>query len=144
MDGVPYPAGHHALTYYSLVTPGLATVLCINLHIALKWLVMPHSLHILLYAGHCLRGYPVLQYLEFSISFCRLCLTLSCFLFILYDRVKLLWSASLFALSGVVYCKKDTKANIWYNVLEQKVTVFSAIYFPASSYPVFCFCFCAK
>ena len=28
------------------------------------------------------------------------------------------------------------KANIWYNALEWKVTVFSTIYFPASSYPV--------
>ena len=33
------------------------------------------------------------------------------------------------------------KANIWYSALEQKVTVFSAIYFPASSYPVFVFLF---
>ena len=31
------------------------------------------------------------------------------------------------------------KANIWYSALEWKVTVFSAIYFPASSYPVFVF-----
>ena len=37
----------------------------------------------------------------------------------------------------VVYCKMDTKANIWYSALEWKVTVFSTIYFPASSYPVF-------
>ena len=29
------------------------------------------------------------------------------------------------------------RENIWYNALQQKVTVFSAIYFPASSYPVF-------
>ena len=29
--------------------------------------------------------------------------------------------------------------NIWYSALEWKVTVFSAIYFPASSYPVFVF-----
>ena len=35
--------------------------------------------------------------------------------------------------------KKDRKANIWYIELEQKVTVFSTIYFPASSYPVFVF-----
>ena len=33
------------------------------------------------------------------------------------------------------------KANIWYGALEWKVTVFSAIYFPASSYPVFVFVF---
>ena len=33
----------------------------------------------------------------------------------------------------------DMKANIWYNALEQKVTVFSTIYFPPSSYPVFVF-----
>ena len=39
----------------------------------------------------------------------------------------------------VVQLKKDIKANIWYNALEQKITVFSAIYFPASSYPVFVF-----
>ena len=31
------------------------------------------------------------------------------------------------------------KANIQYNALEQKVTVFSTIYFPASSHPVFVF-----
>ena len=31
------------------------------------------------------------------------------------------------------------KANIQHSALEQKVTVFSAIYFPASSYPVFVF-----
>ena len=36
-------------------------------------------------------------------------------------------------------CKKDMKVNIWYSALEQKATVFSAIYFPASSYPVFVF-----
>ena len=29
----------------------------------------------------------------------------------------------------------DMKANIWYSALEWKVTVFSIIYFPASSYP---------
>ena len=29
--------------------------------------------------------------------------------------------------------------NIQYSALEQKVTVFSLIYFPASSYPVFVF-----
>ena len=29
--------------------------------------------------------------------------------------------------------------NIWYSALEWKVTVFCAIYFPASSYPVFGF-----
>ena len=33
----------------------------------------------------------------------------------------------------------NTKANIQYNALEWKVTVFSTIYFPASSYPVFVF-----
>ena len=33
----------------------------------------------------------------------------------------------------------DIKANIQYNALEWKVTVFSTIYFPASSYPVFVF-----
>ena len=33
------------------------------------------------------------------------------------------------------------KANMWYSTLEQKVTVFSTIYFPASSYPVFVFVF---
>ena len=33
------------------------------------------------------------------------------------------------------------KANIQYNALEQMVTVFSTIYFPASSYPVFVFVF---
>ena len=33
------------------------------------------------------------------------------------------------------------KANIWYSALEWKVTVFSPIYFPASSYPVFVFVF---
>ena len=33
------------------------------------------------------------------------------------------------------------KGNIWYSASEQKVTVFSAIYFPASSYPVFVFVF---
>ena len=31
------------------------------------------------------------------------------------------------------------KANIQYSALEQKVTVFTTIYFPASSYPVFVF-----
>ena len=31
--------------------------------------------------------------------------------------------------------------NIQYNALEQKVTVFSTIYFPASSYPGFVFVF---
>ena len=31
------------------------------------------------------------------------------------------------------------KANIWNNALEWKVTVFSTIYFLASSYPVFVF-----
>ena len=31
------------------------------------------------------------------------------------------------------------KVNIQYNALERKVTVFSTIYFPASSYPVFVF-----
>ena len=31
------------------------------------------------------------------------------------------------------------KVNIWYNTLEQKVTVFNTTYFPASSYPVFVF-----
>ena len=31
------------------------------------------------------------------------------------------------------------KVNIQYSALEQKVTLFSAIYFPASSYPVFIF-----
>ena len=30
--------------------------------------------------------------------------------------------------------------NIWYSALEQKVTVFSTIYLPASSYPVFVLC----
>ena len=39
----------------------------------------------------------------------------------------------------VVQCKKDTKMNIIYSALEWKVTVFSTIYFPASSYPVFVF-----
>ena len=38
-------------------------------------------------------------------------------------------------------CKMNMKANIQYNALKQKVTVFRAIYFPASSYHVFCFCF---
>ena len=37
--------------------------------------------------------------------------------------------------------KMDTKANIQYNALEWKVTVFSTIYFPASSHPVFVFVF---
>ena len=37
--------------------------------------------------------------------------------------------------------KKDKKVNIWYSALEWKVTVFSDIYFPASSYPVFVFVF---
>ena len=37
--------------------------------------------------------------------------------------------------------KKDTKVNIWYSALEWKVTVFCAIYFPASSYPVLVFVF---
>ena len=31
------------------------------------------------------------------------------------------------------------KVNSWYSALEQKVTVFHAIYFPALSYPVFIF-----
>ena len=35
--------------------------------------------------------------------------------------------------------KRDTKANIQYSALEWKVTVFSAIHFPATSYPVFVF-----
>ena len=42
-------------------------------------------------------------------------------------------------MSTVVQCKKDMKANIPYSPLEWKVTVFSTIYFPASSYPVFVF-----
>ena len=33
------------------------------------------------------------------------------------------------------------KVNSWYSALERKVTVFRAIYFPASSYPVFIFVF---
>ena len=33
------------------------------------------------------------------------------------------------------------KVNIWYSALEQKVTVFCAIYFPALSYPVLIFVF---
>ena len=33
------------------------------------------------------------------------------------------------------------KVNSWYSVLEWKVTVFHAIYFPASSYPVIVFVF---
>ena len=33
----------------------------------------------------------------------------------------------------------NTKVNIWYSALEQKVTVVHTIYFPASSYPVFVF-----
>ena len=31
------------------------------------------------------------------------------------------------------------KVNIWYSALEQKVSVFCAIYFPASSYPLLVF-----
>ena len=36
-------------------------------------------------------------------------------------------------------CKKDMKANIQYSALEWKVTVFSTVYFPVPSYPVFVF-----
>ena len=45
---------------------------------------------------------------------------------------------------SVVQRKTDTKANIRYNALERKVTVFSTIYFPASSHPVFVFLFLCK
>ena len=42
---------------------------------------------------------------------------------------------------GVLLCnvKKNMKVNSWYSALEWKVNVFCAIYFPASSYPVFVF-----
>ena len=53
--------------------------LCVDLHIALKWLALPHLLHILSYAGQFLWGCPVLQYSQFYICHCLLCLTSSCF-----------------------------------------------------------------
>ena len=52
---------------------------CINLHTALKWLVLQHPIHNLPYAGHCLWRCPVLQYLHLASTFCFLSLTLSSF-----------------------------------------------------------------
>ena len=35
-------------------------------------------------------------------------------------------------------CNVIGQSNDWYRVIKQKMTVIYSVYFPASSYPVFC------
>ena len=53
--------------------------LCTDLHTTLKLLIFSHSLHVMMYAVHCLWRYPVPQYLLFSACFCFLLASLSYF-----------------------------------------------------------------